>query len=133
MEKGGPAPKPVGTMVQPFVGSVLTYQTHVQTYGWQNWVSNNAMAGTSGQSKRLEAIQIRLTGDMAKYYDVYYQTHIQTFGWSGWASNGEMCGSAGYSKRLEGIRISLVKKGDPAPGSTANCYNVNAASKFTTA
>ena len=106
----------------------IEYRTHVQKYGWQNWVKDNALAGTSGESKRLEAIQIRLTGDVAKQYDVYYQTHIQGFGWSGWASNGEMCGSAGYSRRLEGISIKLVKKGDPAPGSTANCYYLKAGS-----
>ena len=109
-------------------GSGIEYRTHVQKYGWQNWVKDNALAGTSGESKRLEAIQIRLTGDVAKQYDVYYQTHIQGFGWSGWASNGEMCGSAGYSRRLEGISIKLVKKGDPAPGSTANCYYLKAGS-----
>ena len=103
-------------------GNGITYRTHVQTYGWQGWKFDGQMAGTSGESKRLEAIQIQLTGEIAKYYDVYYQTHIQKFGWSGWASNGEMCGSAGYAYRLEGIRIKLVKKGDPAPGSTANPF-----------
>lgn len=91
-------------------GNGIIYRTHVQTYGWQGWKFDGQMAGTSGESKRLEAIQIQLTGEIAKYYDVYYQTHIQKFGWSGWASNGEMCGSAGYAYRLEGIRIKLVKK-----------------------
>ena len=80
------------------------------------------MSGTSGQSKRLEGIRIRLTGEMAGKYDVYYQTHVQQFGWTGWAKNGEPCGSAGYSYRLEGIRIMLVDKGGSAPGSTANAF-----------
>ena len=38
----------------------IYYRVHVQDYGWQDWVSNGAMAGTSGQSKRLEGIQIKL-------------------------------------------------------------------------
>ena len=46
-----------GEMVKYFD---VYYRTHVQTYGWQNWVGNNAMAGTSGQSKRLEGIRIML-------------------------------------------------------------------------
>ena len=111
----------------PYPGGI-DYRTHVQTYGWQGWRSDGEMAGTSGEAKRLEAIQIRLAGEIAKYYDVYYQTHIQHFGWSGWAKNGEMCGSAGYSYRLEGIRIKLVKKGEAAPGSTANVFHQKSAS-----
>ena len=71
---------------------------------------------------RLEAIQIKLTGDMAKNYDVYYRVHAQNFGWMGWAKNGASAGTAGYSYRLEAIQIKLVKKGGAAPGSTANAY-----------
>ena len=105
----------------PYDGAIC-YRVHVQTYGWQRVVNNGEMAGTSGEGKRLEAIQIYLTGEMADYYDVYYQTHIQNYGWSGWATNGEMCGSQGYAYRLEGIRIKLAKKGEAAPGNTANPF-----------
>jgi uncharacterized protein YjdB len=80
------------------------------------------MAGTSGKSKRLEAIRIKLTGEIAEHYDVYYRVHAQTFGWMGWAKNGEAAGTAGYSKRLEAIQIVLVPKGGKAPGSTANSF-----------
>ena len=108
---------------QSYTGSVQ-YRTHIQTYGWENgWKSNDAMSGTSGQSKRLEAIQIRLTGEMANHYDVYYRVHAQQFGWLGWAKNGESAGTAGYSYRLEGIEVRLVPKGEAAPGSTANSFH----------
>jgi uncharacterized protein YjdB len=33
---------------------------HCQGKGWTDWVKNGEIAGTVGQSKRLEAIQIRL-------------------------------------------------------------------------
>lgn len=107
----------------------IRYTTHVQTYGWQGniyndstWSANGGMSGTSGQSKRLEAICITLTGDMAKHYDVYYRVHAQTFGWLDWAKNGQPAGTAGLSKRLEGIQIVLVPKDGQAPGSTARPY-----------
>jgi uncharacterized protein YjdB len=107
----------------------ICYTTHVQSYGWQGnqydsstWKYDGAMSGTSGESKRLEAIRIKLTGEMAEHYDVYYRVHAQTFGWLGWAKNGEPAGTAGYSKRLEGIEIVLVEKGGNPPGSTANAY-----------
>ena len=76
------------------------------------------MSGTNGEAKRLEAICIDLTGEMAEHYDVYYRVHAQTFGWLGWAKNGEESGTAGYAKRLEGIQIVLVEKGGEAPGKT---------------
>lgn len=80
------------------------------------------MAGTSGQSKRLEAIKIKLSGDAANKYDIYYRVHAQDYGWLGWAKNGESAGSEGYCKRLEGIEIKLVKKGGAAPGSTSRPF-----------
>jgi uncharacterized protein YjdB len=103
----------------------IVYTTHVQSYGWQGdennistWKKNGAMAGTSGKAKRLEAIRIALTGEMAKHYDIYYRVHAQSYGWLGWAKNGEAAGTAGYSKRLEAIQIVLVPKGQSAPGKT---------------
>ena len=102
----------------------IAYTTHVQTYGWQgdeddptSWMADGQMSGTSGESKRLEAIRIQLTGEIADHYDIYYRVHAQSYGWLGWAKNGEAAGTAGYSKRLEGIQIVIVPKGEAAPGS----------------
>lgn len=98
----------------------LSYQTHIQDIGWEadtgrGWKSDGAMSGTQGESKRLEAIQIKLTGADAEQFDIYYQVHAQNIGWMGWAKNGESAGTAGYSYRLEAIRIVLVPKGQGAP------------------
>ena len=38
----------------------VAYHTHVQTYGWQDWKTDGDSSGTTGESKRLEAIEIRL-------------------------------------------------------------------------
>jgi len=95
---------------------------HVQDYGWMDWASNDAMSGTSGQSKRLEAIQIRLTGAAADAYDIYYCVHAQNTGWLDWAKNGQSAGTAGFGYRLEAIQIVLVAKGGPAPGMTARAF-----------
>ena len=73
------------------------------------------MSGTSGEAKRLEAIQILLTGEMANKYDIYYRVHAQTYGWLAWAKNGESAGTEGLAKRLEGIEIVLVNKGESPP------------------
>ncbi|MCI9228775.1 MAG: hypothetical protein HFG86_12255, partial [Dorea sp.] len=35
--------------------------------------SDGALSGTENQAKRMEAIQIELTGEMAEKYDIYYR------------------------------------------------------------
>lgn len=92
----------------------VVYQTHVQTIGWQGWKKDCEMSGTSGQSKRLEGINIKLENLNG---NVEYQTHVQSIGWQGWKSNGAMAGTSGQSKRLEAIKIKLS-------GDAANKYDI---------
>lgn len=92
----------------------VVYQTHVQTFGWQGWKKDGEMSGTSGQSKRLEGINIKLENLNG---NVEYQTHVQSIGWQGWKSNGAMAGTSGQSKRLEAIKIKLS-------GEAANQYDI---------
>ena len=84
----------------------IKYTTHVQNIGWQNYVRNGEMAGTSGQSLRLEGIKIDLL-NAPKNGKVNYQVHVQNIGWQGLRENGEMAGTSGLSYRLEGIKINL--------------------------
>lgn len=100
-----------------YTGSIQ-YQTYVQTYGWRNLASAGNVSGAENSGKRMEALKINLTGELAKHYDVYYQVHVQTIGWLDWAKNGEAAGTYGQSKRIESIRVKLVAKGEAAPGST---------------
>ena len=106
--KGGDAPEKIGTEDRCYVHYYVGYRTHVQTYGWQDYVYDGAMSGTSGESKRLEAINIKL---MNQEYDgdIEYQTHVQTYGWEPkWSKNGALSGTSGEGKRLEAIRIRLT-------------------------
>lgn len=86
----------------------VSYQTHVQTYGWQGWKTNGQSSGTSGQSKRLEAIKIKL--DNTEYSgNIEYKTHIQKQGWEkSFRKNGELSGTSGKSLRLEAIQVKLT-------------------------
>lgn len=86
----------------------VSYQTHMQTYGWMTPVMNGNEAGVVGKSKRLESINIRLKNSMYQG-NIEYQTHVQTYGWeSDWKKNGENSGTQGQSKRLEAIKIRLT-------------------------
>lgn len=92
----------------------ISYQTHVQDYGWQSWKSNGEVSGTVGQSKRLEGINIKLSNINGS---IEYKTHVQDIGWQDWKSNGQMAGTSGQSKRLEAIKVKLS-------GEAANQYDV---------
>ncbi|WP_296558431.1 C39 family peptidase [uncultured Acetobacterium sp.] len=90
----------------------VSYRTHVQNDGWQDFVADGVMSGTSGRSLRLEGIEVKVE---ASDYDlgITYQTHIQNIGWEaetdrGWKSNGAMSGTEGLSYRLEAIQINLT-------------------------
>lgn len=64
----------------------------------------------------MEAVKIRLTGNLAKYYDIYYRAHVQGYGWLGWAKNGQAAGTSKIGYRMEGLQIRLVSKDAAAPG-----------------
>ena len=112
VKKGESAPGPTTT---PFVEAdidsteklTVSYTTHVQDFGWQPYVSDGALSGTSGEAKRLEGIKIQLQN--APYLgSISYQTHVQDYGWQGWVSDNGFSGTSGESKRLEAIRIKVT-------------------------
>ncbi|MGE9975804.1 transglutaminase domain-containing protein [Coprococcus catus] len=113
VKKGGEAP---GSTKKAYITSTglsnknyVTYRTHVQTYGWQDWMYDGVTSGTSGESKRLEAIQVKLV-DPEAVGSIRYRTHVQTYGWQDWVTDGEASGTSGESKRLEAIRIELTSE-----------------------
>ena len=83
----------------------VSYRTHVQDVGWQNYVQNGQMSGTSGRSLRLEGMNIKVLNNTN--INIKYQVHVQDIGWQDWKKNDEMAGTSGRSLRLEGIRICL--------------------------
>ena len=84
--------------------SIITYKTHIQDYGWSEYVNNGEILGTGGSSKRIEAIKIKL--NLVKN-NIKYQVHVQDYGWMEWKNNGEMAGTNGENKRIEAIKIQL--------------------------
>lgn len=93
----------------------ISYKAHEQNIGWHDFTEYPDESGTSSSTNRIEAIQIKLTGEIANYYDVYYKCHVEQVGWLGWAKNGENAGTESQSRRIEAIRIILKRKGTSAP------------------
>lgn len=85
----------------------VNYSVHAQTYGWLDTVQDGAMAGTSGEAKRLEAIQISL-GNAPVSGSIQYRVHRQTYGWeTDWKSDGATSGTTGEEKGWKPFKLSL--------------------------
>lgn len=98
----------------------LELRSHVSNDGWQSWKTGTT--GTTGKSKKIEAIQLRLTGELGERYDVWYRVHVSSLGWMGWTSNGNVAGTTDASRFVEAIQIVLLPKDSPAPGDTNGAY-----------
>lgn len=104
VKKGGAAP---GETKRVCIQPLLKYQTHVQTYGWQEAAEGGEQAGTEGLAKRMEALKLSLTNQ--KYSgSIEYKVHVQTYGWMNAAKNGALAGTTGQAKRLEAIQVKLT-------------------------
>ena len=84
----------------------VSYQGHVQSIGWQNWVSDGQEAGTDGKGLRVEALKIKLI-NAPTGANIKYQAHVQCIGWQNWIGNGQEAGTDGKSLRVEALKISL--------------------------
>ena len=95
----------------------VQYRVYIQGKRWsQGWINSGQVAGMLG--KRIEGIQCRLTGAIAKRYDIYYRSYIYGLGWLDWAKNRTVSGGAGNSLPIAGVQVKIVKKGTSAPGVT---------------
>ncbi|MDO4798495.1 MAG: hypothetical protein Q4A01_10830 [Coriobacteriales bacterium] len=90
----------------------VTGTAHVQKDGDKTGTAteNGVMLGTTGQSKRIEAMTIKLstkTDDLG----IEYRSHVQGIGWEkASAKDGEASGTKGQAKRLEGMQVALTGK-----------------------
>jgi Bacterial surface proteins containing Ig-like domains len=89
------------------VSAGVTYSSHVQKVGWQSFVNDGALSGTTGKLLRDEAVRIKLSGTLPAGASIIYQAHVQKQGWLKAVSDGEAAGTTGKSLRLEALRITL--------------------------
>lgn len=69
----------------------ITYRVNQRGKGWTSW-RTGSIAGSTKKGYPVQAIQVKLTGELAKRYDVYYRVDIFGCDWMGWAKNGQMAG-----------------------------------------
>lgn len=82
----------------------LSYQAHVQNYGWLPAVGEGQTAGSTGYSLRMEALKIS-----SGYAIFQYQGHVQNVGDTPLVGEGQVCGTVGKGLRMEAVRILCDK------------------------
>ncbi|MEG2700193.1 MAG: polysaccharide deacetylase family protein, partial [Hungatella sp.] len=92
----------------------VAYQSNLSGQGWLDWSENRADNGATDTEAPLEAIRVKLTGDLETNYDIYYSV-LQSGNWTAWAKNGETAGVEAQGLRVDGIKISTVNKGGEVP------------------
>ncbi len=89
---------------------------HVQRIGWMDPVTGGAIAGTTGKSRRMEALTLKLPDGVAG--GIEYRGHVQRSGWEkDWKADGAQSGTTGKSRRVEAVQIQLT-------GETKDAYDV---------
>ena len=93
----------------------VEYRAYCAKKGWTQWATTSntqTYAGTKGESRRVELLQLRTSGEIATLYDIYFRAYSEKLGWLGWAKNGEKAGTQGYAYKLEAFQVNLVRKGE---------------------
>jgi Clostridial hydrophobic W len=97
----------------------ISYRSQVQSYGWMQAVQNGNVSGTTGQSLRLEALQV---WSPRANVSVCYTAYVQNVGWQAEQCDGAMAGTVGQSLRMEAVRIRLKSKPTGTNGVKYNAY-----------
>lgn len=82
----------------------LRYRAYVQGIGYLDWQTNGGTAGTTGQSKRMEALQFDPKSEITA------TCHCQSYGDMKPVYAGNICGTVGESKRMESIKLEAPYK-----------------------
>lgn len=96
--------------------SQLQYCSHIQDIGWLSYVNDGEITGTTGRSKRLEALKIELLDDNLRNA-VEYSVYVDGRGWTDYKTSGELAGTTGESRSIKAIRIKTC-------GSYENMYDI---------
>ncbi len=97
--------KPVPTTLPAPANIHVAYTAHVQRKGDLPAVSDGAVAGTTGKSRRLEAMGVTVSDG-----GIEYRAHLQRKGWGDWVADGAQAGTTGQSRRLEAMQLRLTGK-----------------------
>jgi uncharacterized protein YjdB len=83
----------------------VVYRSQVQSLGWTAAVGNGTQSGTTGQSLRLEGLQVWTQNPGET---VCYTAYVQDVGWQPEVCGGKLAGTVGQGKRMEAIKLRHI-------------------------
>lgn len=86
----------------------VEYKAHVAGIGWLGWVPEGEVAGTTGESRQMEAVIINLIEGASDGVGIRYQAHVSNLGWLGWVNSNEIAGTIGQKRAMQAIQIELM-------------------------
>lgn len=93
----------------------VSYRAYTNTGGFLWWYNDGRVTGVPGDGNHVEAVQVQLTGDAERDYDVYYSVSSSKQGKLGYAKNGQLAGTTDIGEFITGIEVVLVPKGGEGP------------------
>lgn len=85
----------------------VSYKSHISGIGWEStFTSNGSTSGTTGQSRRLEALRVTLPN--SEDLGIEYRSHVQNEGWQDWVSDGSVSGTTGKGFQIEAVELKLT-------------------------
>lgn len=80
--------------------------SHVADMGWLDSVGLSDVAGTTGQSRAMEAVTMSFSSSLGG--GISYRAHVQDIGWQDEVSDGAVAGTTGRRLKMEAISINLT-------------------------
>lgn len=100
----------------------ISYRAYTNTGGYLWWYHDGGATGVPGEGNFVQAIQIELTGDAQRDYDVYYSVTSSKQGKLGYAANGQVAGTTDIGETLKSVEVVIVPKGTQGPASNTMRY-----------
>jgi uncharacterized protein YjdB len=111
-------PAPLVPFLHPDDGAYsVCYAADVQNIGWQPFTCDWGVAGTTGQSLRMEALEIHMYTPNNQYLHVCARAHVQNIGWQPMQctdygpqqqNDTLVVGTWGQSLRMEALNVTVT-------------------------
>ncbi len=89
-------------------GIGICYRVDSKGTSWGSIACNGAVAGTTGQHRRAERVQVWLTGNIAAGCEVQYRAQGNGYTWQAWVANSTSAGVNGV--RIEALEARLTSQ-----------------------
>ena len=95
-----------GATSQEQIANAISVEAHVSNVGWQAAVGNGGTAGTTGQSRAVEAIAAEVSSPVSG--GLSYSAHVSGVGWQDEVSGGAVAGTTGQGRAVECVKMRLT-------------------------